>query len=176
MVKHLRMRSAILTALFCLSFVPASAQGLWPNTTYDPAVPTLKSVVGHAPGEAITAPADVVRYLETLAKAVPDRTRLVEYARSWEGRPLVYLAIGSPARLAKLDDVRRGLQTLASGASEADLLIADLPVVASTVRAGSAREIDVAFNSLPPGEYLVEISVNGAGEPVKELIGFRITG
>ena len=54
--------------------------------------------------------------------------------------------------------------------------IADLPVVASTVRAGSAREIDVAFNSLPPGEYLVEISVNGAGEPVKELIGFRITG
>jgi VWFA-related protein len=54
--------------------------------------------------------------------------------------------------------------------------IADLPVAPSTVRAESAREIDLALNSLPAGEYLVEISVSGAGEPVKELIGFRIAG
>ena len=155
MVKHLRMRSAILTALFCLSFVPASAQGLWPNTTYDPAVPTLKSVVGHEPGEAITAPADVVRYLETLAKAVPDRTRLVEYARSWEGRPLVYLAIGSPARLAKLDDVRRGLQTLASGAPEADRLIADLPVVVLLIHGVHGNEISSSDAALAEAYHLL---------------------
>src|SRR5688500_20327813 len=105
------MRSAILTALFCLWFVPASAQGLWPNTTYDPAIPTLKTVVGHESGEAITAPADVVRYLEALAKAAPDRTRLVEYARSWEGRPLGYLALRSTAPHGRLDDGRSRTQT-----------------------------------------------------------------
>jgi VWFA-related protein len=53
--------------------------------------------------------------------------------------------------------------------------IAQLPVAASTVRADS-QEIDVALNSLPPGEYVVELAVSGAGDPVRELIGFRITG
>lgn len=54
--------------------------------------------------------------------------------------------------------------------------IAELPVVASTVRPDSAREIDLALNSLPQGEYVVEVSIAGPGEPTKELIGFRITG
>src|SRR5687768_13822056 len=149
------MESAILTALFCLWFVPASAQGLWPNTTYDPAIPTLKTVVGHESGEAITAPADVVRYLEALAKAAPDRTRLVEYARSWEGRPLVYLAIGSPARLGRLDDVRRGMQTLASGASDADRLLADLPVVVLLIHGVHGNEISSSDAALAEAYHLL---------------------
>src|SRR5690349_1215275 len=99
------MRSVVAALAVCLWSVQASAQGLWPGVTYDPAVPTLKSVIGHEPGEAITTPDEVWRYLEALTKAAPDRTRLVEYATSWEGRPLRYLVVGSPARLAALDDV-----------------------------------------------------------------------
>jgi hypothetical protein len=83
----------IATALFCLWSVPATAQGLWPNTTYDPAIPTLEAVVGHGHGEEITTPDQIARYLEALAKAAPDRTKLVEYATSWEGRPLHYLIV-----------------------------------------------------------------------------------
>jgi VWFA-related protein len=41
---------------------------------------------------------------------------------------------------------------------------------------GAAQDIDLALAPLPPGEYLVEITAAGAGEPVKELVGFRVTG
>ena len=80
---------------------------------YDPAIPTLKSVLGHEPGDAITTPDEIGRYLEALAKAAPDRTRLVKYATSWEGRPLHYLIVGSPERMARLDEIKRGMQVLA---------------------------------------------------------------
>ena len=66
---------------------PAGAQELWPGTTYDPAIPTIKSVLGHDFGEEISAPEEIAIYLKALAAAAPDRTRLVEYARTWEGRP-----------------------------------------------------------------------------------------
>ena len=39
----------VATTLFCLWSLAAAAQGLAPNTTYDPAIPTLESVIGHAP-------------------------------------------------------------------------------------------------------------------------------
>src|SRR5687767_15677034 len=119
----------VATVLFCLCAVPAAAQGLWPNTTYDPAIPTLESVIGHRPGDAITTPDEIGRYLEALAKAAPDRTRLVKYATTWEGRPLHYLMVGARERIARLDDVRRGMQALASGAADADRVVSELPVV-----------------------------------------------
>lgn len=135
------MKSAVLFAFLVLGPATASAQGLWPGTTYDPNIPTLKSVTGHEPGEAISTPADVARYLDALVKAAPDRTRLVHYATSWEGRPLQYLVVGSVERIAKLDEVKRGLQTLASGAADADRLIAELPVVVWLIHGVHGNEI-----------------------------------
>ena len=81
-----------------LATAALSAQGLAPNTNYDPAIPTLETVAGHKPGDAITTPDQIGRYIEALAKAAPDRTRLVHYATSWEGRPLQYLIVGSRER------------------------------------------------------------------------------
>ena len=149
------MKAGIFAAFFSLLSIAASAQGLWPNTTYDPAIPTLKAVVGHEPGEAISTPADVERYLEALAKAAPDRTRLVHYATSWEGRRLNYLVVGAPARLAKLDDVKRGLQTLASGAPEADRLVAELPVVVLLIHGVHGNEISSSDAALAEAYHLL---------------------
>jgi len=42
---------------------------LMPGATYDPAIPTLEQVVGHAPQQEITAPDEMVRYFEALASA-----------------------------------------------------------------------------------------------------------
>lgn len=133
----------------------APAQGLWPGTTYDPAIPTLKTVVGHEHGEAISTPADVIRYLEALATAAPDRVRLVHYATSWEGRPLHYLVVGSAARLARLDEVKRGLQTLASGAADADRLVADLPVVVWLIHGVHGNEISSSDAALAEAYHLL---------------------
>jgi hypothetical protein len=69
--------------------LPVQTQELVPGTQYDPSVPTLQDVVGHDFREDITSPPDIVRYFEALAAAAPERTELVRYAESREGRPLI---------------------------------------------------------------------------------------
>lgn len=140
---------------FCLVSASASAQGLWPNTTYDPAIPTLKSVVGHDHGDAISTPEQIGRYLDALAKAAPDRTRLVHYATSWEGRPLQYLVVGAAARIAKLDEVKRGLQALAAAGPDADRLVNELPAVVYLIHGVHGNEISSADAALAEAYHLL---------------------
>ncbi len=140
--------------MLCLSLT--GGQGLTAGTvTYNPAVPTLKAVVGHEPGEAITTPDEIGRYLDALAKAAPDRTRLVQYATSWEGRPLQYLMVGSRDRMARLDDIRRDLQALASGAAGADRLIPDLPVVVWLLHGIHGNEVTSSDAALQEAYHLL---------------------
>src|SRR5690606_21044481 len=92
---------------------PANGRPFMPGVAYDPGIPTLRAVLGHEPGEVITTPEQIVVYLRALAQAAPDRARLIEYGHTWEGRPLVVLAVSSPARMARLDEVRQGMAKLA---------------------------------------------------------------
>ena len=135
--------------------VSAGAQGLAPGVQYDPGVPTLKAVIGHAPGEAITTPEQIGRYLDALTKAAPDRTRLVEYAKTWEGRPLHYFVIGSRERMARLDEIKRGLQTLASGAPDADRLVNELPAVVWLIHGVHGNEISSSDAALAEAYHLL---------------------
>src|SRR4029453_17045347 len=134
------MRSSVFLAALLL-FARVSPAQLLSGTKYDSAIPTLKSVVGHEPGQEISTPDQIGRYLEALAKAAPDRTRLVHYATSWEGRPLHYLIVGSRERIARLDDIRRGMQALGAGSADADRLIADLPVIVWLIHGVHGNEI-----------------------------------
>ncbi len=106
----------LLLAAFQLS-PPLAAQSML-DGQFDPAVPTLEQVVGHKTAARITAPDEITRYLEALHRAAPERTRLVEYARSWEGRPLHYLVISSAANMARVDDNRAAMARMAAGAGE----------------------------------------------------------
>ncbi len=148
------MRLVAVVALFLFFPGVASAQ-LLTGITYDPAIPTLKAVVGHDPGDEISTPDQIGRYLEALAKAAPDRTRLVRYATSWEGRPLHYLIIGAPGRLSRLDDVRKGMQALAAGSADADRLIADLPVVVWLIHGVHGNEISSGEAALQEAYHLL---------------------
>src|SRR4029077_1536086 len=94
----------LLVALSCLAG-SAKAEELAPGSTYSPAIPTLKQVLGYEPGAEITTPEGIAIYLKALHDAAPDRTRLVEYARTWEGRPLYLFIIASPERIASLDQL-----------------------------------------------------------------------
>ncbi|RMD87482.1 MAG: peptidase [Alphaproteobacteria bacterium] len=103
----------------------------WPGMEFDPAIPRLEEVVGHAPGTVITKPKAAIRYLEALAAAAPDRVRIVDYARSWEGRRLVYAIIAAPETIAHLDAIKADIAKLAdprrTGEAEADAIITSLP-------------------------------------------------
>jgi hypothetical protein len=50
--------------------------------------------------------------------------------------------------------------------------MADLPVAAAT--AGGTHQIDLGLASVPPAEYLVEITVAGAGGDAKEYVALRV--
>ena len=52
--------------------------------------------------------------------------------------------------------------------------MADVPVVAAT--AGSGYQIDMSLNTVPVGEYLIEITAKTPSGEAKELVPFRVTG
>lgn len=93
---------------------PAHAQSFL-TAEFDATIPTLTKTVGHAPGERITSPDEAITYLRALAEAAPDRVKMVEYARSWEGRPLYYMMISAPENMARLDAIKADLANIGAG-------------------------------------------------------------
>ena len=130
-----------------------------PATVYDPKIPTIKQVLGHDHGDEITTPEGVGTYLKALAAAAPERTRLVEYARSWEGRPLWIFVVGSADRISKLDTVKAGLKKLAdprtTTAAERDELIKTLPVSVWLLHGVHGNEISSSDASLAEAYHLL---------------------
>lgn len=116
----MRRLLATLALLFGLIGTPALAQSMV-DGSFRADVPTLEQVVGHRTGAQISSPEQAVQYLRALADAAPDRMRLIEYARTWEGRPLVYAVLTSPANMARLEAVRADLARLGQGADPATL-------------------------------------------------------
>ena len=139
--------------------LPAQAQELAPGARYDPDIPTLEEVAGHGFREAVTPPADVIRYMEALAAAAPERTRLIRYAESWEGRPLVVLVIGSPERMARLEEVKAGIARLADprglSDAEAETLLAELPVVTALMHGVHGNEISSSGAAMAEAYHLL---------------------
>ncbi len=145
--------------VFVASPLWAQEPPLWPGAKYDPAIPTITQVLGHDHGEVITPPEGVAQYLQALQKAAPTRTRLVEYARTWEGRPLWLFVIGSADRIAKLDRVKADLRRLADPRSvtpaESERLVRELPVVVWLVHGVHGNEISSTDAALAEAYHLL---------------------
>jgi hypothetical protein len=125
-----------LPLLAALTLTPVFAQKsfeFWPGAAYDAKIPTVKQVLGYEPGEKVTNHAGLMQYLDALAAAAPAHIKVVEYGKSWEGRKLVYAAIGSESNLRRIAEIRNGTQRLAdprkTNEAEAKKLITSLPTV-----------------------------------------------
>ncbi|MBL8755298.1 MAG: peptidase M14 [Planctomycetes bacterium] len=136
------MRHAFAAALLCgwtavsaqvPDPVPLPAPPFAPGTTYDPAIPTLDQVTGHAWGAEVSGHTHVERYLRALAAAAPDRVRLCDYGRSWEGRTLWYAVVAAPGNLARLPAIQSDMRRLADPRglddAAAAAILRDLPAV-----------------------------------------------
>ncbi|MCH8071963.1 MAG: peptidase [Proteobacteria bacterium] len=120
----------------CIFSTYASAQDnfvFWPNADYDPAIPTVEDVLGYPSGDRITWHRDAIRYFEALAEAAPERISVSRYAQSWEGRDLIYVVVTSAENMARIDDIKAGMQRLAdprqTTRAEAEEIIASQPAV-----------------------------------------------
>ena len=153
------MLGTLALAAITLLPVQIQSQELAPGARYDPSIPSLEDVVGHDFREEITPPDQIVRYFEALAEAAPDRTHLITYAESWEGRPLVVLVIGSPARIARLDDVKADLRRLAHpfdlSAADAEALLARVPVVTALMHGVHGNEISSSGAAMAEAYHLL---------------------
>jgi len=106
---------------------------LWPDTDYDPLIPTVEAVLGYAPGERITGHRDAVRYFEALKAAEPERISIHRYATSWEARELIYVVVASTDNMRRIGDIQADMQSLRNvGATEsvtANRIIESSPAV-----------------------------------------------
>ena len=129
---HFIRTLATLLALCAASAGAAPESEFWPGTRYDAAIPSFENVLGHAPGERIVSYRDIIDYMGALAEAAPEQLRLEVFAESWEGRELVYAAIGSKENMARLDEIGASMRRLADPRTlpkeEAESFIASLPV------------------------------------------------
>jgi hypothetical protein len=128
----MRALFCFLAASSCLLFAQRQPD-FWPNTSYDPAIPTHKKVLGYEPGVRISSHANIMKYMEALASAAPSRMKVVEYGQTWEGRKLIYAAVGSEANIRRLSDIQAAMKRLAdprkTTEAEAQKIMANLPAV-----------------------------------------------
>jgi hypothetical protein len=124
-----------------------SAEG----ATYDPRVPTPRSILGYAFGERFTTHRAMLRYIERLA-AVSPRIRVDTVARSFEGREMLLLTVTSEANMARLDqlqaDARRIADPRGAAAGEVEAAVRRLPAVvwlAHSVHGGEASGVEAGL-------------------------------
>src|SRR5216684_137854 len=113
MLKFPAMHLTALTLAFTLTLAAQARFEYWPGATYDAGIPTEKTVLGHDPGDRISPPEEIIRYMEALAAASQGRMKVFDYGKTWEGRRLIYAALGSSANMARLTDIQAASQRLA---------------------------------------------------------------
>lgn len=101
---------------------------------HDPAVPTPDSILGFRVGDKAATHAQVEAVIKAIVAKAPGRTKLFEYATSHEGKKLYYLAISSPANIAKLDQIKADAAKLGDprgqSAAETDRIASSIPAIA----------------------------------------------
>jgi hypothetical protein len=100
---------------------------------YDPKLTHPDTILGFEIGQRVATPALITKAIETW-KGQSDRLKVVEYAKSHEGRPLFAIFISTPETLAKLDDIQSDLTALSdprkTSDAEANAIIERLPAMA----------------------------------------------
>ncbi len=98
------------------------------DVTYNPAIPTPESVLGHPVGKWHVSHDKLVWYMQTIA-AASDRITIETYARSYEDRPLLLLTITSSDNHKNIGNIREThlKNTQPSKADEVD--VNKMPVV-----------------------------------------------
>ncbi|OZV67731.1 M14 metallopeptidase family protein [Winogradskyella aurantia] len=93
------------TTLFSQNYQTDLSYYLPTDVSYNPSIPTPKSIIRHDVGEWHITHDKLVQYMYALADA-SDRIKLTETGQTFEGRPLLLLTITSPENQLKIDTIR----------------------------------------------------------------------
>ncbi|MGS2721267.1 M14 family metallopeptidase [Paraglaciecola aestuariivivens] len=91
------------------------------------------TILGFAIGQRVASPAQISEAIN-LWKQQSNRLKVIEYAKSHEGRPLFAVIISSPKNLANLEQIKQKLNELSdprnTSSAKAKSIISQLPAVA----------------------------------------------
>lgn len=100
---------------------------------YQSVVSNPDTILGFEVGARVASPTQITKAIEIWADQ-SDRMKVIEYARSHEGRPLHAIFISSPDNLSKLDEIKAKVVSLSDARSLGDdkafEIIEDLPAIA----------------------------------------------
>ncbi|MDQ3012067.1 MAG: M14 family metallopeptidase [Acidobacteriota bacterium] len=153
----------LVVCLFLLALLTAANQAqsfeFYPGAKYDSAIPTLKQITSHEWGEKITSHQEAEKYIFALQQAAAQRVKVIKYAETWEGRALYVMVIGSPSNVARVDEIKAGMQRLSdsrrTSPGEADALIKSLPSVVWLVHSVHGNEISSTDAALLTAYHLL---------------------
>jgi hypothetical protein len=120
------------------------------TATYDPSVPTAKSVLGFDLGQREVTTAESDRYLRAIDAASPLVAGSV-LGTSHQGRPLSYAVVGTPARVADAKAAAALLRDPATSPAQARATAASAPAilwVAGNVHGGEESGTDASLRVL----------------------------
>ncbi len=125
------MRKWMLAAML-LSIVMANAQSLDyylpKNVSYNPNIPTPKSVIYHEVGEWHVTHDRLVNYMKALDQA-SDRITLQVSGYTYEGRPQLAMIITSPKNHAQIETIRKEHLKLSDANQSSSLNLDNMPIV-----------------------------------------------
>ena len=87
---------------------------------YDSAVPSPESILQYGPGDRHTTFREQEQVLQAIVGKAGPRAKIFEYGRSNGGRPLRIVAVSSAKNIAKLDQIKADLNTLAHASRSQD--------------------------------------------------------
>jgi len=138
----------LMLALATVMFTQGALAGLLMKPTADPdlvyngqilegnyaeSISNPEVFLGFEAGQRVADPAQISAAIAAW-QGQSDRLKVVEYARTHEGRPLFAVFISSPENLARLDEIEAQITRLSDarniGDSEANSIIKSLPAVA----------------------------------------------
>jgi hypothetical protein len=103
------------------------------NGDYDQAITHPDKILGFAVGQRVASPTQIAEAVGVWGEQ-SERLKVLEYAKSHEGRPLYAVFISSPKNLQRLDDIQGDITKLADARSindrQAKSIIKNLPAVA----------------------------------------------
>ncbi|WP_430898980.1 MULTISPECIES: M14 metallopeptidase family protein [unclassified Paraflavitalea] len=164
------MRKLPIALIFSLFTFFASAQELSyylpDSVSYNPNIPTPKSVIYHEVGEWHVTHDRLVNYMKALAVAAPDRIKLETMGFTYEGRPQVLLIITSPKNHARLEEIRQQHVQLTDPSFNGNLPIDQMPIVVWVGHSIHGNEPSGANASLLSAYYLAAAQ----GKNIDELL------
>ncbi len=142
--------------LFLVSlFLPATLVGQHGYSdaaaTYDPSIPTPRTILGYEIGERFTPHRMIMRYVERIA-AASRRVKVDTVARTFEGREMLILAVSSERNLARLREIQSDAQRVGDprgvSAVDVDAAAKRLPAIvwiAHSVHGGEASGVEAGL-------------------------------